>query len=71
VTFGKRKIDSTPWQRHYTDPPMAPFPGDDQLSASDLRKQYQSGGSLTDDQLSASQLRARAGIQANRSGLFV
>ena len=40
----------------------------DQLSASELRKQYHAGGSIPDSELSASQLRARNGIQSNRTG---
>mmetsp|Transcript_54641 Transcript_54641/g.97516 ORF Transcript_54641/g.97516 Transcript_54641/m.97516 type:complete len:113 (-) Transcript_54641:72-410(-) len=36
--------------------------GDDQASASELRKRFQAGGSMKDDQLGASQLRARHGM---------
>ena len=39
--------------------------GDSSLSASELRKRYLAGGSLSDDQLTAAQLRARAGITSN------
>ena len=39
--------------------------GDSDLSASELRKRYLAGGTLSDDQLTAAQLRARAGIASN------
>ena len=39
--------------------------GDSSLSATELRKRYLPGGSLSDDQLTAPQLRARAGIPSN------
>jgi hypothetical protein len=43
--------------------------GDSSLSASELRKRYHAGGSVSDANLSASQLRARYGV-ANNSKLL-
>ncbi len=43
---------------------------DSDLSASDLRKRYMRGGTLSDDQLTAAQLRARHAIPANNKGAF-
>lgn len=39
--------------------------GDDALPASELRKRYLKGGSLSDSELSAGQVRARHGISSN------
>jgi len=39
--------------------------GDSELSAGELRKRYQRGGTVKDDELSAAQLRARHGVHSN------
>lgn len=39
--------------------------GDSELSASELRKRYQRGGTVKDDELTAAQLRARHGVTSN------
>lgn len=42
--------------------------GDDDCSASELRRRYHMGGNLKDDNLTAPQLRARYGIKKNTAG---
>ena len=42
--------------------------GDSDLSASELRKRYNRGGTAKDDELTASQLRSRHGIPKNKTG---
>lgn len=42
--------------------------GDDNCSASELRRRYHMGGDLRDDKLTAPQLRARYGIKKNAPG---
>lgn len=39
--------------------------GDSELTASELRKRYQRGGTVKDDELTAAQLRARHGVHSN------
>ncbi len=41
---------------------------DSDLSASELRKRYHRGGTVTDDNLSSAQLRARYAIPSNSKG---
>lgn len=44
--------------------------GDSDMSASELRKRYNRGGTAKDDELSAAQLRSRHGIAKNADGKF-
>lgn len=39
---------------------------DENLSASELRRRYQPGGSAQDSELTASQLRSRYGVPSNK-----
>jgi len=43
---------------------------DSDLSASELRMRYHSGGTIPDDELTSAQLRARHAIPSNSAGML-